>query len=89
MSGSDGNHQVKVEMNAKTVISAVIPSPYSGADVKVALRAAYGAVRHICVLSRGLSFTKNNEALNLLRNSCSGSVPWCYYLYIVDNCFSI
>jgi hypothetical protein len=91
MSGSDGRHQVKVDMNGQTVLSVAIASPYSGADVKTALRAGYNSVRQVYVLSCGLLFIKNNRdelealvglftrgpgVLNLPPHiSCSGSVP--------------
>ena len=90
MSGSDGAHLVKVEFNGQTVIFVTIPSPYTGDEVKEALRDGFNEVCQVYILPLGLSFIKNNKALvgftpsrGVLpqrTNSCSGSVPWCYYL---------
>jgi hypothetical protein len=44
MAGGDGQHQVKVEMNAKPVLSVPVAKPFGGAEVKAALKAAYDAV---------------------------------------------
>lgn len=74
------------------MLTVAVASPFGGAEVKAALRAGYNAVRQVYVYSRGLSFIKNNEALVTVgftqgvllvlppRDSCSGNVPWCYYL---------
>ena len=45
MLGSDGKHQVKVEMKGSRVLFAEVASPYGSAEVKAALNAAYKAVR--------------------------------------------
>ena len=92
MSGTDGLRQVKVDMNGVTVLHVAVASPYGGNEVKMALRFAYSKVRQVYVLSRGLSFIKNNELEALVgfstrgfllvlspSKSCSGNVPWCYY----------
>lgn len=47
MSGSDGNHQVKVLMNGQAVISVIIESSYNDEKVKEVLRDAYETVRQV------------------------------------------